>query len=302
MAKFERFYDPEVLARIGRLELRARMVVEGIITGLHKSPYHGTAVEFADHRAYVAGDDPRHIDWKVYGRLGRFVIKKFEEETNLRAHIVLDCSESMRFGHDGRLSKYDYGGTLAASLAYLLNRQLDSVGLTLFDSKIQKQVPPSTGKNILSLIGEIMQSVEPAEKTGLDGVFSELSESLPRRGLVIVISDLFAPREEIASGLQAFSLRGHDVVVFHVLDETELTFPFEGNTLFKGLEEYPEINADPRQLQEAYVEVFEEYLQEIERIASTGGFDYQRSLTSDPLDAAVVSLIAARAKLRRLRR
>ena len=302
MAKFERFYDPEVLARIGRLELRARMVVEGIITGLHKSPYHGTAVEFADHRAYVAGDDPRHIDWKVYGRLGRFVIKKFEEETNLRAHIVLDCSESMRFGHDGRLSKYDYGGTLAASLAYLLNRQLDSVGLTLFDSKIRKQVPPSTGKNILSLIGEIMQSVEPAEKTGLDGVFSELAESLPRRGLVIVISDLFAPREEIASGLQAFSLRGHDVIVFHVLDETELTFPFEGNTLFKGLEEYPEINADPRQLQEAYVEVFEEYLQEIERIASTGGFDYQRSLTSDPLDAAVVSLIAARAKLRRLRR
>ena len=302
MAKFERFYDPEVLARIGRLELRARMVVEGIITGLHKSPYHGTAVERADHRAYVAGDDPRHIDWKVYGRLGRFVIKKFEEETNLRAHIVLDCSESMRFGHDGRLSKYDYGGTLAASLAYLLNRQLDSVGLTLFDSKIQKQVPPSTGKNILSLIGEIMQSVEPAEKTGLDGVFSELAESLPRRGLVIVISDLFAPREEIASGLQAFSLRGHDVIVFHVLDETELTFPFEGNTLFKGLEEYPEINADPRQLQEAYVEVFEEYLQEIERIASTGGFDYQRSLTSDPLDAAVVSLIAARAKLRRLRR
>ena len=302
MAKFERFYDPEVLARIGRLELRARMVVEGIITGLHKSPYHGTAVEFADHRAYVAGDDPRHIDWKVYGRLGRFVIKKFEEETNLRAHIVLDCSESMRFGHDGRLSKYDYGGTLAASLAYLLNRQLDSVGLTLFDSKIQKQVPPSTGKNILSLIGEIMQSVEPAEKTGLDGVFSELAESLPRRGLVIVISDLFAPREEIASGLQAFSLRGHDVIVFHVLDETELTFPFEGNTLFNGLEDYPEINADPRQLQEAYVEVFEEYLQEIERIASTGGFDYQRSLTSDPLDAAVVSLIAARAKLRRIRR
>ena len=147
-----------------------------------------------------------------------------------------------------------------------------------------------------------MQSVEPGEKTGLDGVFSELAESLPRRGLVIVISDLFAPREEIASGLQAFSLRGHDVIVFHVLDETELTFPFEGNTLFKGLEEYPEINADPRQLQEAYVEVFEEYLQEIERIASTGGFDYQRSLTSDPLDAAVVSLIAARAKLRRLRR
>ena len=302
MAKFERFYDPEVLARIGRLELRARMVVEGIITGLHKSPYHGAAVEFADHRAYVAGADPRHIDWKVYGRLGRLVIKKFEEGTNLRAHIVLDCSESMRFSHGGQLSKYDYGGTLAASLAYLLNRQHDSVRLTLFDSKIRKRVPPSTGKNVLNLIGEIMQATEPAEKTGLDRVFSELAESLPRRGMVIVISDLFAPREEIASGLQAFSFRGHDVVVFHVLDETELTFPFEGNTLFKGLEDYPEINADPRQLREAYVAVFEEYLREIERIVSTGGFDYQRSLTSDPLDAAVISLISARAKLRRIRR
>ena len=133
------------------------MVVEGIITGLHRSPYHGTAVEFADHRAYVAGDDLRHIDWKVYGRLGRFVIKKFEEETNLRAHILLDCSESMRFSHAGSMSKYEYGGTLAASLAYLLNRQLDSVGLTLFDSKIRQRIPPSTGKNVLNLIGEIME-------------------------------------------------------------------------------------------------------------------------------------------------
>jgi uncharacterized protein (DUF58 family) len=302
MAKFERFYDPEVLARIGRLELRARMVVEGIITGLHKSPYHGAAVEFADHRAYVAGDDPRHIDWKVYGRLGRFVIKKFEEETNLRAHIVLDCSESMRFSHAGGMSKYEYGGTLAASLAYLLNRQMDSVGLTLFDSKIRKRVPPSTAKNVLNLIGEIMDETSPAEKTGIDQVFGELSEELPRRGLVIVISDLFAPRDELASGLQAFSLRGHDVAVFHVLDETELSFPFEGNTLFEGLEEYPEVNADPRQLREAYVSVFEEYLQEIERIVSIGGVDYQRTLTSEPLDAAVISLIAARSRMRRIRR
>ena len=302
MAKFERFYDPEVLARIGRLELRARMVVEGIITGLHRSPYHGTAVEFADHRAYVAGDDLRHIDWKVYGRLGRFVIKKFEEETNLRAHILLDCSESMRFSHGGRMSKYDYGGTLAASLAYLLNRQLDSVGLTLFDSKIRQRIPPSTGKNVLNLIGEIMEETEPAEKTGLDEVFSELAEELPRRGMVIVISDLFAPREDLATALQAFGIRGHDTIVFHVLDETELSFPFEGNTLFDGLEDYPEVSADPRQLREAYISIFGEYLEEVERVVSTAGVDYQRTLTSDPLDAAVISLIAARARMRRIRR
>jgi uncharacterized protein (DUF58 family) len=208
----------------------------------------------------------------------------------------------MRFSHGDGMSKYEYGGTLAASLAYLLNRQLDSVGLTLFDSKIRKRVPPSTGKNVLSLIGEIMDETSPAEKTGIDEVFSELSEELPRRGLVIVISDLFAPRDELSSGLQAFSLRGHDVVVFHVLDETELTFPFEGNTLFEGLEEYPEINADPRQLREAYVSVFEDYLQEVERIVSTGGVDYQRTLTSDPMDAAVIALIAARSRMRRIRR
>ena len=302
MAKFERFYDPEVLARIGRLELRARMVVEGIITGLHKSPYHGTAVEFADHRAYVAGDDPRHIDWKVYARLGRFVIKKFEEETNLRAQIVLDCSESMRFSHAGRMSKYEYGGTLAASLAYLLNRQLDSVGLTLFDSEIRRRVPSSTGRNVLNLIGEIMEATEPAEKTGLGEVFRELAEELPRRGMVIVISDLFAPREELADALEAFSIRGHDIIVFHVLDETEVSFPFEGNTLFDGLEDYPEVSADPRQLREAYVSIFGKYIEEIERIVSTAGIDYKRTLTSDPLDAAVVSLIAARSKMRRIRK
>ena len=177
-----------------------------------------------------------------------------------------------------------------------------SVGLTLFDSKIRKRIPPSTGKNVLNLIGEILDETSPEEKTGVDAVFSELAEELPRRGLVIVISDLFAPRQEITRGLEAFSLRGHDVIVFHVLDETELTFPFEGNTLFDGLEEYPEINADPRQLREAYVSVFEEYLQEVERIVAAGGIDYQRTLTSEPLDAAVISLIAARSRMRRIRR
>ncbi|MCZ6793161.1 MAG: DUF58 domain-containing protein [Planctomycetota bacterium] len=300
MARYERFYDPKVLARIGKLELRARMVVEGVVSGLHKSPYHGQSVEFADHRAYVAGDDPRHIDWKVYGRADRIVIKKFEEETNLRGHILLDCSESMRFGYEpGRLNKYDYAGTLAASLAYLLHRQHDSVGVTLFDSEVRSRVPVSTSNAVLRWIGDTMDAMKPTAKTGIYDVLHEVADSIPRRGLVMLISDLFAPRDEISRGLQEFSFRGHDLLVFHVLDETELTFPFEGNTLFRGLEEYPQITADPRSLRDAYLEIFSSYLDDVERICSGLGVDYHRCHTGDPLDAAIITVIAARAKVRR---
>jgi uncharacterized protein (DUF58 family) len=278
------------------------MVVEGIITGLHKSPYHGQAVEFADHRAYVPGDDPRHIDWKVYARQSRWVIKKFEEETNLRAHILLDSSESMRFGFGDRMSKYEYGGTLAASMTYLLNRQQDAVGLTLFDSEVRESVPVSKSKNVLNWIGDAMDRTTPSKKSSFDTVFAQLAETFPRRGMVIVISDLFAPRDEITNALQSFALRGHDLIVFHTLDETEMSFPFEGNTLFKGLEDYPEINTDPRQLREVYLEVFDEYLRDVERICSTMGVDYHRTHTGEPLDAAIISVIAARARVRGGRR
>ncbi|MBN1441965.1 MAG: DUF58 domain-containing protein [Planctomycetes bacterium] len=301
MARYERFYDPRVLSRIGRFEVRARMVVEGVITGLHKSPYHGQSVEFADHRQYVPGDDPRHIDWKVYGRSERFVIKKFEEETNLRAHILLDCSESMRFGFgDDRLTKYDYGGTLGASLAYLLHRQHDSVGVTLFDSDVRRKVPVSNSRASLRWIGQAMDETEPREKTGILGAMKKIADSIPLRGLVAIISDLFAPRDEIAASLQEFAMRRHDIIVFHVLDETELTFPFEGNTLFRGLEDYPEVTADPRSLREAYVEAFESYLGEVERVCSSMGIDYYRCRTAEPMEAAIIAVIASRSKARRM--
>ena len=317
MASYERFYDPKILARVGRLELRAKMVVEGIITGMHKSPYHGQSVEFVDHRAYVPGDDPRYIDWKVLGRADRIVLKRFEEETNLRGHILLDSSESMRYGAPGQASgstwrlslpwarreaaftKYEYAGTLAASIAYLLQRQHDAVGLTLFDSEVRAHVPASTHGATLLRIGEVMDSTDPARKTGLARVLLEIAESIPRRGLVTVISDLFAPVEEITDGLQAFVLRGHDLIVFHVLDETELSFPFEGNILFHGLEGYPEILADPRSLRDGYLAALRSYLDSVERACSTLGVDYLRTHTAEPLDAAIVSVISARARTRR---
>ena len=298
MASYERFYDPKILARVGRLELRAKMIVEGIITGMHKSPYHGQSVEFIDHRAYVPGDDPRHIDWKVLGRADRIVLKRFEEETNLRGHLLLDSSESMRYGATA-WSKYEYGGTLAASIAYLLQRQHDAVGLTLFDSEVRSRIPPSTHQAMLLRIGEVMAEAVPRGKTGLGRVLEEIAESIPRRGLVALISDLFAPVEEIAAGLQAFALRGHDLLVFHVLDETELSFPFEGNTLFHGLEEYPDLLADPRALREGYLEALHAYLGKVEKTCSLLGIDYLRTHTAEPLDAAIVSVISARSRTRR---
>jgi uncharacterized protein (DUF58 family) len=312
MASYERFYDPKILARVGRLELRAKMIVEGIITGMHKSPYHGQSVEFVDHRAYVPGDDPRHIDWKVLGRSDRIVLKRFEEETNLRGHLLLDSSESMRYGNPGARgptpplgrsaapwTKYEYGGTLAASIAYLLQRQHDAVGLTLFDSEVRSRIPPSTHQAMLLRIGEVMAEAVPRGKTGLGRVLEEIAESIPRRGLVALISDLFAPVEEIAAGLQAFALRGHDLLVFHVLDETELSFPFEGNTLFHGLEEYPDLLADPRALREGYLEALHAYLGKVEKTCSLLGIDYLRTHTAEPLDAAIVSVISARSRTRR---
>jgi uncharacterized protein (DUF58 family) len=303
MASYERFYDPRVLARVGRLELRARMVVEGIITGMHRSPYHGQAVEFREHRPYVAGDDPRHIDWKVLGRADRIVLKRFEEETNLRGHILLDCSESMRYSGappgSGLLGKYDYAGTLAASIAYLLQRQHDSAGLVLFDSEVRERIPASTHPATLARIGEAMDRTAPAGKTGLGKVLSGIAEGLPRRGLVALISDLFAPLDEIAEGIQAFAIRRHDLLVFHVLDETELSFPFEGNILFHGLEGYPEVFAEPRTLRDAYLEALRDYLEGVERTCATLGIHYLRTHTGEPLDAAIVSVLAARARASR---
>ena len=301
MANSEKYFDPKVLARLGGLELRARRVVEGMISGLHRSPYNGHSVEFVDHREYVPGDDPRHIDWKVLGRADRIVIKRYEEDTNLRGHILLDSSESMRFGFGDSLTKYDYGGTLAASLGYLLRKQHDAIGITLFDSEVRARIPVSTHPNTLHQIAETMEATAPDRKTGLQTVLSEIADGLPRRGMVVLISDLFAPLEEIEEGLRQFVVRRQEVVLFHVLDETELTFPFDGNTLFDGLEGYPEILAEPRALREAYVEAIERFLANVQEICSRLGVDYRLTHTGEPMDVAIVSVAAARARLGRRR-
>ena len=289
------YLDPRVLDKVARLELRARLVVEGFVTGMHKSPYRGFSVEFAQHREYVPGDDLRHLDWKIFGKSDRFVIKQYEEETNLRAHLFLDQSESMNYGGDGTLSKFDYAATACASLAYMIQQQADAVGLTLFDDKVCKQVPPS---NTRQSLGHLFAGLEGAktrqQKTKIGGVLHELAGQLRQRGMVMIFSDLFDEPDAVLKGLRAIAGRGHDIVVFHVLDRDEVEFPFERMTMFEGLEEMPELLADPSALRDAYLAEVDAFQERIRKGCLRQRVDYVKLVNDQPLDVALSSYLAAR--------
>jgi uncharacterized protein (DUF58 family) len=281
-----RFLDPAVIARIGRLDLRAKQVVEGFITGMHKSPFFGHSVEFVQHREYSKGDDLRHLDWKVWSKTDRFYIKQYEAETNLRSTLVVDVSESMRYGR-GPLSKYEYGCTAAACLAYLLLRQQDSVGLISFDASVRQVVPPRAAQTHIDALMRAMHVSKPQEKTDLEKVLRQVAESTPTKGLIVIVSDLLADREPFFRGLEMLKHRRHDVLVFHVLDDDELSFPFAGTTRFEGMEELPHLLCDPRALRDGYLEALEEYLTDVRRGCSRRGIDYTLVRTGDYLDAVL---------------
>jgi len=294
-----RYLRPDVLAQIGDLELRARYVVEGFVSGLHRSPYHGYSVEFAQHKEYVAGDDIRHLDWRVYGRTDRFYIKQFEEETNLRTHILLDCSASMRYPEQrpsaGRLNKFEYAATVAASLAYLLVHQQDAVGLMLFDDRVQTDLPPlSNRRHLQSIISRIEQARVEAP-TEAKALLSEVAGKLHRRSLVILISDLLADASDVIAGLERIRFAGHEVVVMHVLDKDERTFPFQDNTLFEGLEA-PDIQlmVDPQSLRSSYLSALEAFIGRIRGACMNSRIDYVGLSTSEGLDVALRSYLASR--------
>lgn len=289
------YLDPKVLNKVGKLELRARLVVEGFVTGMHKSPYRGFSVEFAQHREYVPGDDLRYLDWKIFGKSDRFVIKQFEEETNLRAHLFLDQSESMNYAHDGGMSKFDYAATAVASLSYMIQQQADAVGLTLFDEKVARQVPPS---NTRAGLGNIFASLDQAkarnQKTKIGGVLQELASHLRQRGMVLIFSDLFDAPEELLKGLRSIAQRGHDVVVFHILDRDEVEFPFERMTLFEGMEQLPELLVDPKSLRDAYLAEILGFAEQIKKGCLQNRIDYVRVVNSAPLDVVLTSYLTAR--------
>jgi uncharacterized protein (DUF58 family) len=292
-----RFLHPETIARISRLDLRARHVVEGFISGLHKSPLFGHSVEFVQHREYVPGDDIRHLDWKVWSKTDRFYVKLFEEDTNLRTTLVLDVSESMHYGR-GALDKYSYGCTVAACLAYLLLRQQDAVGLTTFDSEVRQIVPARSQQTHIDALVKAMDVSRPREKTDLEKILRRVTETVHHRGLIILISDLLADRGPLLRGLEMLCQRRHDILVFHVLDDDELNFPFAGTTRFEGMEELPQLLCDPRALRDGYLEALAEYLVEVRRGCTRLGIDYQLVRTGDYLDAVLAKFLHHRMAMR----
>lgn len=289
------YLDPKTLDTIHRLDLRARLVVDGFITGQHKSPYHGFAVEFASHREYVPGDEIKHIDWKVWSKTDRFYIKEYEEETNLKMTIIFDCSKSMRYGDQSEhWSKFDYGATAAACLAYLAQQQQDSVGLITFDTEIRKKLPNSSHPSHMKLMLHELEQTEPDNKTDVGDIFLRLAEEIGKRGMVVLVSDLFCDLTTLKHSLQHFRHRRHEVVVFHVMHEHELTFPFVDNTMFKGLEVDQQLLTEPMDLRRSYLAVVENYLHEVRKMCAGCGIDHVLLDTSEPLDAVLAGYLAFR--------
>lgn len=292
----KRFLHPEAIARIARLELRARAVVEGVLAGLHKSPYKGQSVEFLQHREYVRGDDLRRVDWKVWGRQDRLYVKEFEEETNLRLTLLVDGSASMDY-RSGALSKYDYAATLAASLAWLALSHGDAVGCAVFDEKVRASVPARTKRSHLSSVVDVLETPRSNRPTAFLPVLRSLSETLPRRGMVVIISDLLGDREGVFQGMQFLRRRGHDLVLLHVMDDDELTFPFEGPTRFEGLELPEHIACNPRALREGYLAAMEEFLADARKRSAAVRCDYLLIRTGEPVDAALVQFLSRRSSM-----
>lgn len=289
-----RFLEPAVLARMGRLDLRAKQAVEGFITGLHTSHFFGHSVEFAQHREYVRGDDLRHLDWKVWSKTDRFYIKQYESETNLRATFVVDVSESMRYGR-GPFTKYDSAGTIAACLGYLSLRQHDSAGLISFDSSVRQVVPARAAIAHIDALVQALHVSRPKEKTDLEQICRRVAEVTPSRGLIVLISDFLCDRPPLFRGLEMLRHRRHDILVFHVLDNDELDFPFAGTTKFEGMEELPDLMCDPRALRDGYLEELQSYLTEVRRGCSRRGIDYTLVRTGDNLDSVLTRYLNFRA-------
>ncbi len=290
-----RYLDPAILAKLGTLELKARTVVEGFLAGLHRSPFKGFSVEFAEYRQYMPGDDLATIDWKVYARSDRYYVKKFEEETNLECRLLLDVSGSMAYG--SRVpSKLEYSSYLAASLAYLMQRQRDAVGLAAFDHRIVTMLPPSVRPGHLHAVLAAIDRLEPGRHTGIARPFNQLAESLSKRGLVIVISDLLDEPAQVIEGLKHFRFRGTDVIVFHVLDPAELQFPFEAPARFADPETSEEVSAEPQFVRRHYLDELRAMLTLYERELRVAGIDYCLLDTSKPLDHALLAYLHARGR------
>ncbi|WP_428937007.1 DUF58 domain-containing protein [Fontivita pretiosa] len=300
VADYRKYLDPRTLARISSLDLRARLIVEGLMTGMHRSPYQGISVEFAQHRPYVQGDDIRHIDWKVMAKTDKIYLKQYLEETNLHLICVVDASESMGYGTvradgDATWTKYDHATAIAASLSYMAIQQQDSVGLAVFDQVLSRYFKPSNSPGQWKIVINELQQVPRWNKTSMGRILDQLAEKLNHRSLLVILSDFFDELEGIRQGLRHLRYKKHEIMVFQILDPTEIQFPFEDVTLFKGLEEMGELLTEPRALRDGYLEQLRMFTDELKKTCRGMNIDFQRFDSGQTLDVALSQFLATRA-------
>lgn len=292
-----RYLQPDVVAQLANMELRARLVVEGFITGLHKSPYHGFSVEFTEHRPYMPGDEIKHIDWKAYGKTDRYYIKEFEEETNLKSYIILDASKSMEYGSPGHLRKIEYASYVAAALGYLMVEQRDAVGLTVYDEHVRTMLPPRAAKLYLQQLLRELENLKTGNKTGTAAALHQVAERIKRRGLVVVLSDLFDNPREVSTALKHFRHKGNEVIVMQILDPMERSFAFGTDAIFRDLETKEELITQPWHIQKAYKESMQELLEFYSRECRENAIDYVLLDTATPFDKALFEYLNKRKRI-----
>ena len=299
-----KYLQPDVVSKLANMELRARMVVEGFITGMHKSPYHGFSVEFAEHRQYMPGDEIRRVDWKVYGKTDRYYIKQYEEETNLKSYIILDASASMSFSSESadhknekRISKLEYASFIAAALSYLMVQQRDAVGLTVYDSDVRLTLPPHATKAYLRRILVELEKMSAGNTTGTARSLHQMAERITRRGLIIILSDLFDDPSKVIAALKHFRHNHHDVLVMQILDPLERSFAFGGDAVFKDLETTEEMMTQPYHIQQAYQREMHAFLERYKRECRENNIDYVLLDTTMPFDTALFQYLNKRKKI-----
>jgi uncharacterized protein (DUF58 family) len=293
------YLRPHILSKAEALGLKARMIVEGLRVGDHKSPFRGFSVEFVQHREYTPGDDIRHIDWKGYGRSERYTIKQYEQETNFIGHVLLDGSHSMLYG-EGEANKLEFAKLLTATISYVIIRQRDSVGLNVFDSKFRAQLPPSSQMGHISTIVRTLEETQPEEKTSIGPLLEEAADRFRRRGMVFLISDCFDEVEPLLKGLRHLRFQGHEVTLFHIMHRDELEFGFTGNIRFDGLEIPEELKTRPHLIRPNYLRVVQSYLEELRKGCEAYRVDYVLMDTTKPLAVSLNEYLVRRLQMGRM--
>tara|TARA_Y100000590_G_scaffold450584_1_gene590502 strand:+ start:642 stop:1541 length:900 start_codon:yes stop_codon:yes gene_type:complete len=293
---YKKYMEPNTINKIENLSLRARLVVEGFIIGMHKSPYHGFSVEFSEHRPYGYGDEIKYIDWKLWGKTDRFYIKQFEEETNLKCHLILDKSSSMGFGSSA-ITKFDYSKSLAAALTYLMIKQQDAIGLTTFDDKIDISISPKSKMSHLNLLLKTMHNSKTGGETNISLLLHSLAESIHKKGLIILISDLLDDEKEIIKGLRHFRYKGHEVIIFHIIDPKEKDLDYDGNINFIDIENKSTLLTDSRLIRDNYNKSFSDFCDYYKKECFRNKIDYMPILTNDSLDKSLMQYLIKRSQI-----